>query len=493
MQNETGRIVEKAWGFAHVLREEGLSYLAYIEQITFLLFLKMAHEIAEREPCRAPLVPKGWGWDSLTPKTGPGLIEHYEAVLEKLSRERGMLGAIFRKPRPEIQNPRTLQRLIVDLIGTVGWTAMDADVKGDIYEGLLSRTASESPRGAGQYFTPRGLISAIVDCVQPTARDTVCDPAAGTGGFLLAAHKFAMKSGKLTPIESEHLKRDFVRGCELVPNTARLCVMNLYLHGVNADPSPIRAGVDALAEPPDRRFSVVLTNPPFGTKGSLPAARNRADLREGDDDLRRPDLWIVTANKQLNFVQHAFTLLEPGGRCAIIVPDNVLFEGGVGEAVRRNLLERCNVHTLLRLPPGIFYAQGVKANVLFFDRTPPERRAGLWVYDLRTSKHFTLKQRPIQRPDLDDFVECYRPNEMRKRKATWSERKPMGRWRRFDRDTLLSDAKVGLDLSWLRDEETQAASRDLPPSRDLAATIANELKVAFEEFQRVSARLNRTS
>jgi type I restriction enzyme M protein len=216
-------------------------------------------------------------------------------------------------------------------------------------------------------------------------------------------------------------------------------------------------------------------------------------MQEGDEGLRRPDLWIVTANKQLNFVQHAFTLLEPGGRCAIVVPDNVLFEVGVGEAVRRNLLERCNVHTLLRLPPGIFYAQGVKANVLFFDRTPPEPRAGLWVYDLRTNKHFTLKQRPIQRSDLDDFFECYRPNEMQKRRATWSERKPMGRWRRFDRDTLLTSSKVSLDLSWLRDEESQAASRDLPPSGDLAATIASELKVALEEFQRVSARLNRTS
>jgi type I restriction enzyme M protein len=494
MPSETKQIVDKAWAFAHVLREEGLSYLAYTEQITFLLFLKMAHEIAEREPRRAPLVPSGWGWDSLTAKTGPVLKEHYDRVLEKLSRQPGMLGDIFRKPRPEIENPRTLRRLIVDLVGGETWTAMDADVKGDIYEGLLARTAAESPRGAGQYFTPRGLIAAIVDCVHPTVEDTVCDPAAGTGGFLLAAHAFASKLAGPKPARSErnHLSRDFVHGWELVPNTARLCVMNLYLHGVDADPSPLHAGVDSLAEPPSRRFSVVLTNPPFGKKGAFPAGRKAVRTEEEDESglQARPDLWVVTANKQLNFLQHVYTLLESGGRCAIVVPDNVLSEAGAGEVVRRKLFERCNVHTLLRLPPGIFYAQGVKANVLFFDREQPPRSAGLWVYDLRKGKHFTLRQKPMLRSDLDEFVECYSPQELRRRRATWSPQRPQGRWRRFDHDVLLARDKLNLDLTWLGEEERRSAGADLPPSHELAATIADELRVALEHFQRVSAGLS---
>jgi type I restriction enzyme M protein len=494
MASETKQIVDKAWAFAHILREEGLSYLAYTEQITFLLFLKMAHEITEREPRRTPLVPEGWGWDSLTNKTGLALKEHYDGVLERLSRQPGMLGDIFRKPRPEIENPRTLRRLIVDLVGGENWTAMDADVKGDIYEGLLARTAAESPRGAGQYFTPRGLIAAIVDCVRPTVQDTVCDPAAGTGGFLLAAHSFASKcAGPKTsrPIR-KHLSHDLVHGWELVPNTARLCVMNLYLHGVDADPSPLHIGVDSLAEPPSRKFSVVLTNPPFGKKGSIPIGRKGKHTDDDEAPLRtRTDLWVMTANKQLNFLQHAYTLMESGGRCAIVVPDNVLSETGAGEVVRRRLFENCNVHTLLRLPPGIFYAQGVKANVLFFDRERPPRNAGLWVYDLRTDKHFTLRQRPIQRSDLSEFVKCYCPDKLNKRRATWSQRRPQGRWRRFDHSVLLAQDKVNLDLTWLAEEERRSASAELPPSHELAATIADELQAALKHFQRVSVDLNR--
>jgi type I restriction enzyme M protein len=372
---------------------------------------------------------------------------------------------------------------------------MDADVKGDIYEGLLARTAAESPRGAGQYFTPRGLIAAIVDCVRPTAKDTVCDPAAGTGGFLLAAHSFASKLAGPKPTRSErdHLSRKFVHGWELVPNTARLCVMNLYLHGVNADPSPLHIGVDSLAEAPSRKFTVVLTNPPFGKKGSLPVGRKTVGIEERESDIfPRTDLWTLTANKQLNFLQHAYSLLEPGGRCAIVVPDNVLSEAGAGEVVRRKLFEKCNVHTLLRLPPGIFYAQGVKANVLFFDRERPARGAGLWVYDLRTDMHFTLRQRPIQRSDLDEFVECYSPQHLGKRRATWSVKRPQGRWRRFDRDILLSRDRINLDLTWLREEEIRSANADLPPSHELAATITDELRTALEHFQRVTAGLNRS-
>ncbi len=489
MKTDTKQIVDKAWGFAHVLRDEGLSYLAYIEQITFLLFLKMADEVSARHPDRQPLVPQEWGWGSLLEKTGAELKEHYDAVLDRLSHQPGMLGDIFRKPRPEIENPRTLRRLIVDLIGSETWTAMDADVSGDIYEGLLARTASESPRGAGQYFTPRALIQAIVDCVQPTVKDTVCDPAAGTGGFLLAAHRFA--TGEVGPRathkEREHLARDFVHGWELVPNTARLCIMNLYLHGVNADPSPIRAGVDALATPSDRRFRVVLTNPPFGKKGSVAGGDDQGDLAAGE---RRPDFWVTTANKQLNFIQHVLTLLQPDGRCAIVLPDTVLTEGGGGEIVRRKLFEDCYVHTLLRLPPGIFYAAGVKANVLFFNRNPVGREAGLWVYDLREAKHFTLRKRPIQRSDFDEFVACYNPKAMDRRRPTWTQKNPQGRWRRFEWDALLRGDHGGTDLTWLRSEEAKAAGEALPSPQALATQITANLLTALERFQKVSDRLN---
>ena len=294
---------------------------------------------------------------------------------------------------------------------------MEADVKGDIYEGLLAKSAAESPKGAGQYFTPRELIKAIVDCVQPTADDTVCDPACGTGGFLLAAYDYVVKhQGKDARPGPEEAPADEVREglANIVPNTARLCIMNLYLHGIDADPCPIRSGVDSLASDPGERFSLVLTNPPFGKKSSIAIVNEAGELEKEDDAYERQDFWTTTKNKQLNFLQHVKTLLKINGRCAIVVPDNVLFEGGAGETVRRNLLKQCDVHTLLRLPTGIFYAQGVKANVLFFDAKPAQEKPWtktLWVYDLRTNMHFTLKTNPLKRSDLDEFVECYQPGK----------------------------------------------------------------------------------
>ncbi|MBY9064978.1 type I restriction-modification system subunit M [Sphingomonas yunnanensis] len=486
--SDTKQIVDRAWSYAHVLRDEGISYLAYIEQITFLLFLKMVDEIAAADPMRAPLIPHQWGWASLIERTGPDLIEHYERVLERLSQQPGMLGAIFRKPRPEIENPRTLRRLIVDLIGSENWSALAADVKGDIYEGLLARTASESPKGAGQYFTPRGLISAIVDCIRPTVKDTVCDPAAGTGGFLLAALEVAKAQARaLDETALAHLRTDFAHGSELVPNTARLCIMNLFLHGVDADPPPIRVGVDALAEAPGRRFSVILTNPPFGTKGTARGSEEE-DSSAPAGVQNRPDLAVATSNKQLNFLQHAVAMLEDGGRCAIVVPDNVLFEAGAGEAVRRRLLKTCHVHTLLRLPPGIFYAQGVKANVLFFDKRPSTPDEALWVYDLRTAKHFTLRQRPIQRSDFDEFVDHYADGSeaARRRRATEGT---SDRWRAYSHQNLLERDKTNLDLSWLREQVASANEASLAAPAEIANSIALDLRAAIERFDAVARRL----
>ena len=324
-----------------------------------------------------PLVPAGFDWPSLLARDGEELEAHYRRILTELPRQGGMLGEIFKKARQEIQNPATLKRLIVDLIDPEDWMSMRADVKGDIYEGLLAKSAQESPKGAGQYFTPRELIKAIVDCVRPGPDDTVCDPACGTGGFLLAAHDYVVREhgSSLDPDRKRHLRQDFVRGWEIVPATARLCIMNLYLHGIGPDESPIRSGVDSLANDPGERFSMVLTNPPFGKKSSVRIVNEEGELEAESDAYERQDFWTGTKNKQLNFLQHVKTLLRMHGACAIVVPDNVLFEGGAGETVRRNLLQAFDVHTLLRLPTGIFYAQGVKANVLLLRRQARAREA----------------------------------------------------------------------------------------------------------------------
>jgi type I restriction enzyme M protein len=501
MAIDSSQIVNKAWNYAHVLRDDGLSYMAYTEQITFLLFLKMADELTKPPYNRPPIVPSKYSWESLLKLDGAELETHYRLVLETLGNKPGMLGEIFKKARMEIQNPATLKRLIVDLIGVEQWTRMDSDIKGDIYEGLLARSAAESPKGAGQYFTPRELIKAIVDVMRPTPEDTVCDPAAGTGGFLLAAHKYVVDhfSKDLDPDQKKHLRKNFVQAWELVAATARLCIMNLYLHGIDADPCPVRSGVDSLASDPGQRFSMVLTNPPFGKKSSISIVNEETgDLEKEDHSYERQDFWTTTKNKQLNFLQHVKTLLKVNGRCAIVVPDNVLFEGGAGETVRRNLLKQFEVHTLLRLPTGIFYAQGVKANVLFFDAKPAQEAAWtkkVWVYDLRTNTHFTQKERPLKRDDLDDFVEVFRPAGRHARKPTWSETEgkgvgPEGRWRGFEYDELMRRDKANLDIFWLKDKSL-ADGDDLPEPNVLAREIADDLQTALDQFASIAEELKK--
>ncbi len=491
MDNHTQQIVNKAWSYAHLLRDDGLSYMAYTEQITFLLFLKMADEQTKPPYSRPPIVPPGYDWQSLLEKDGDELEVHYRHVLEELGRQPGMLGEIFKKARPEIQDPAKLRRLIADLIDRENWSPMQADVKGDIYEGLLQKSAAESPKGAGQYFTPRELIKGIVNVMRPTPDERVCDPACGTGGFLLAAHDHVVREHgrSLDPDQKKHLRGAFTRGWELVPNTGRLCVMNLYLHGV--DGARISSGADSLAQDPGERFSMVLTNPPFGKKSSVSFVTGEGELEREDVAYERQDFWTTTKNKQLNFLQHVKTLLAVDGRCAIVVPDNVLFEGGAGETVRRRLLEQCDVHTLLRLPTGIFYAQGVKANVLFFDKKPARKEAwtrDLWVYDLRTNSRFTLKQNPLRRHHLDEFVELYNPEDRQDREPTWSEENPEGRWRSFRYEELLKRDKVSLDLFWLRDESLED-SANLPDPDVIAEEIAEDLQAALEQFATIAADL----
>lgn len=304
------------------------------------------------------------------------------------------------------------------------------------------------------------MIQAIVDVMQPGPEESVCDPAAGTGGFLLAAHKYVVErhGAEMDRSQKRYVKEKLVEGMELVPNTARLCAMNLYLHGIGGAESPIRSGHDSLASPWGGQFSMVLTNPPFGKKSSVSYVNEEGQVAKEKQVVVRPDFWAATSNKQLNFVQHIYTLLKINGRAAVVVPDNVLFEGGAGEKIRRKLMAQCDVHTLLRLPTGIWYSPGVKANVLFFDRKPGREQAWtsrLWVYDLRTNMHFTLKQKPIARADFDEFVKCFKPGKIGRRKPTWSEANPDGRWRYYEYEELVKRDKASLDLFWLRDESLE--------------------------------------
>ncbi len=483
------QITQKLWNYCDVLLDDGVSYGDYVEQLTFLLFLKMADEQVALGA--ANIIPDGFGWQALKRKEGDALEVHYRHVLENLSKSAGLLGVIFRKAQNKIQDPAKLRQLVVELIGKENWSAMSADVKGDAYEGLLERNAQDVKGGAGQYFTPRPVIDAIVDCVRPQPGEVVADPACGTGGFLLSAHEYVRRHAELDRDQKRHLRFEALRGIELVPNVARLCGMNLYLHGIGPDGAdehapPIRTD-DALRDEPGWHADVVITNPPFGKKSSITIVNEEGDTDRQTLTYNRPDFWTTTSNKQLNFVQHVKSLLKIHGRAAVVVPDNVLFEGGAGETVRRNLLKECEVHTLLRLPTGIFYAQGVKANVLFFDRKPgaPEPwTKQIWVYDLRTNKHFTLKTRRMIRADLNEFVECDRPAERHHRTPTWSDATPDGRWRAYSYDEILARDKVSLDLFWLRDESLED-SAGLPDPHLLAQEIADDLRSALAQIEDV--------
>jgi type I restriction enzyme M protein len=471
------QIVAKLWSYCHVLRDTGVGTLDYVEQLTFLLFLKMAQEQFELTGQR--VVPEGLDWASLVALDADELETHYRKVLEDLGKQPGALGEIFQKATNKVQQPAILRRLIVDLIGSEDWTGMDADVKGDAYEGLLAKGITDGGTKAGQYFTPRALIRAMVDVMDPQPGDTICDPACGTGGFLLVAHEYLLDHNPvLDPDQRVQLREEAIRGTDIGELTYRLCVMNMLLHGIGSPtaPPPINRD-DSLAAHPGRHFSMVLANPPFGRKSSVAVVTEEGDEEREDLTIYRDDFWTTTNNKQLNFVQHIKTILAMNGRAAVVVPDNVLFEAGAGEIIRRGLLEECDVHTLLRLPTGIFYAQGVKANVLFFDRKPASETpwtSELWVYDLRTNKHFTLKRSPLTRADLDEFVACYN-------QADRSQRVQSERFQRYSYADLLALDKVNLDITWLKDDsESDGAS--LPDPDTLIAEIVEELTAAASEL-----------
>lgn len=483
MASESATIVQRLWNYCNVLRDDGMSYGDYVEQLTYLLFLKIDDENT-RVLGKASAIPGEYNWSSLRKLSGDELEVHYRQILSELGQGSGLIPVIFRKAQNRIQDPAKLERL-VELIDGETWIGLDIDIKGEIYEGLLEKNAQDTKSGAGQYFTPRPLIKAIVDVMRPAPGKTICDPACGTGGFLLAAHDLIADQNPLDRDQWEHLNHRALHGWEIVDNTARLCVMNLYLRGIGANggDSPIHVA-DSLAAHPGQYFDMVLTNPPFGKKSSVTFVTDEGEVRRETQNIVRDDFWVSTSNKQLNFVQHVRSILQQHGRAAVVVPDNVLFEGGAGEVVRRRLLNECDVHTLLRLPTGIFYAQGVKANVLFFDRKPASETPWtktLWIYDLRTNQNFTLKTRQLVRQDLDEFVACYHPENRHERQATWSETNPEGRWRAFPYDELAARDKVNLDIFWLRDESLED-SANLPEPDVLAREIVDELQAALAQF-----------
>lgn len=486
-------IVSKLWNYCNVLRDDGMSYGDYVEQLTYLLFLKMADERTKPPYSQPSTVPLDYSWPTLVKRDGDELFDHYRHTLENLGNEKGLLGLIFSKSQNKFQDPAKLRRLIVDLIDKENWSVMSADVKGDAYEGLLEKNAQDTKSGAGQYFTPRPLIQAIVDVIAPKPGETICDPACGTGGFLLAAHdSIVSHHPHMTKVESKALKEGTFKGWELVQATARLCAMNLMLHGISGLESDLPLQVsDSLAADPGDRFNIILTNPPFGKKSSTTIVAEDGKVGRETEIIERDDFWATTSNKQLNFIQHVRTLLKQHGRAAVVVPDNVLFEGGAGETIRRKLLHECDVHTLLRLPTGLFYAQGVKANVLFFERKPASETAWtkkLWIYDLRTNMHFTLKTDPLKRSDLDEFVQLYNPANRHQRSATWSPENPTGKWRCYDYADLIARDKASLDVFWLKDDSLED-SDNLPEPGILAAEIVADLEAALEQFRLIAEDL----
>ena len=495
MSEQTTTIISKVWGMCGPLRDDGVSYGDYLEQLTYLIFLKMSDEYSEPPYNKDTGIPKGYTWTDMNTLKGAELEEKYKSILEKLGEQGGILGKIFKQATNKVSNAAILFR-IVQMIDKEKWVSMSSDVKGEIYEGLLQKNAEDVKSGAGQYFTPRPLIRAMVKCLRPEPMKTIADPCCGSGGFFLAAQEFLTAPGNfvLGREEKEFLKNNTFYGNELVSNTYKLCLMNLYLHNIGDiyGNVPVSLG-DALLTDPGYRVDYVLTNPPFGKKSSITFTNEEGEQEDEDLVYNRQDFWTTSSNKQLNFIQHIITIMKATGKAAVVVPDNVLFEGGAGEIIRKKLLETTDLHTILRLPTGIFYKPGVKANVLFFDRKPagPETQTKeVWIYDFRTNIHFTLKQHPMTDEDLADFIKCYNSENRHMRSETWSEDNPDGRWRRFKVDDIFARDKTSLDIFWIKDKSL-ADLDNLPDPDVLASDIIDNLQSAIDSFNELIGTLNK--
>ena len=492
MSEQSTTIISKVWGMCNPLRDDGVSYGDYLEQLTYLIFLKMSDEYSKPPYKKETGIPQGYTWSDMSTLKGAELEDQYKATLEELAKQGGILGMIFAQASNKISNAAILYR-IVQMIDKEKWVSMSSDVKGEIYEGLLQKNAEDIKSGAGQYFTPRPLIRAMVECIRPEPKKTIADPCCGSGGFFLAAQEFITQNYTLDREDKEFLKNETFFGNELVAVTFKLSLMNLYLHNIGDiyGNIPIAHG-DSLLTDPGYRVDYVLTNPPFGKKSSITMTNEEGEEEEEELVYNRQDFWTTSSNKQLNFVQHINTILKATGKAAVVVPDNVLFEGGAGETVRKKLLQTTDLHTILRLPTGIFYKPGVKANVIFFDKRPasPDMQTKeIWIYDFRTNVHFTLKQHPMTDADLIDFIACYNPENRHERKKTWSEENPDGRWRRFSVDEILKRDKTSLDIFWIKDK-LLADLDNLPDPDVLADDIIENLQSALESFQELKKQLS---
>jgi type I restriction enzyme M protein len=471
---------QKIWSMANALRDDGIGKSDYLEQLTYLLFVKMADEYSKPPYKRNIGVPAKCAWNTLKSKSGSELFEHYEYILKTLAGQSGTLQQIYTGAQNKISNPAQLAK-VISMVDAEKWSSMSSDVKGDIYEDLLEKIAADTKSGAGQYFTPRALIDAMVRCIRPAPGKTIADPCCGSGGFLLAVKSFLEKNYTMNADEKKFLKFQTFKGWEIVQSTYRLCLMNLFLHNISDfEGTPPITRADSLIADPGERFDHILTNPPFGKKSSMTFTNEQGEQEQEDLIYNRQDFWATTSNKQLNFVQHIRTLLKANGTAAVVVPDNVLFEGGAGETVRKKLLETTDLHTILRLPTGIFYAQGVKANVIFFDNkaaAPKNQTKEVWIYDYRTNIKHTLKKNPLRETDLDNFVELYSPKNRHLRAETYSADNPDGRWRKFTYAEIIARDKTSLDITWIKsgdstDDTTLVELLDLIKAKSAAIAAA---------------------
>lgn len=464
-------LTKKVWTLATTLAGQGIGFTDYITQLTYLLFLKMDDENVKLFGDDSA-IPEGCRWSDLIDLDGLDLIEQYEKTLKELSEQSNLIGTIYTKAQNKIDKPVYLKKVIT-MINEEQWLVMDGDVKGAIYESILEKNGQDKKSGAGQYFTPRSLISTMVDVTRPQIGETVCDPACGTGGFLLAAYDY-MKVQSSDKEKSEFLREQALHGYDNTALVVTLASMNLYLHGIGTSRSPILCQ-DSLEKSPSVLVDVILANPPFGTRPS------------GSVEINRDDFYVETKNNQLNFLQHMMVMLKNGGRAAVVLPDNVLFEGGAGEVIRKKLLTEFNLHTILRLPTGIFYAQGVKANVLFFSKGTPTKE--IWFYDYRTGIKHTLATNPMQRHHLDDFVECYKSENILARKETYdAEANPNGRWRKYNVEDILKRDKTSLDITWIKqsDDDNDYTLAEL---MSMIQEKSDNISKAVAELQKLMANI----
>lgn len=431
IQKSEATLVKKVWDIANVLAAAGVGFTDYITQLTYILFLKMDAE--KEELGLGSSIPDGYKWKDIVELNGDDLIDKYEKVLKELSKDDGLIGTIFTKASNKINSPVHLAK-VFQMVGNENWYMMEGDFKGAIYESILEKNGQDKKSGAGQYFTPRALIKAMVDVIDPKITETIADPACGTGGFLLAAFDH-MKPQSRDLSKQNFLKNNALFGADNTALVVTLASMNLYLHDIGTEKSPIVCQ-DSLLDTSDRMFDVILANPPFGTRPQGSVAVDSA----------RPE-FIKTSDNQVNFLQHIMSIVKTGGRVAVVLPDNVLTDGKATAKVREKLLADFNLHTILRLPTGIFYAGGVKTNVLFFEKG--EKTRDIWVYDYRTGIKHTMATKPMTRANLDDFVNCYCSGHLEDRKETYSEENSNGRWRKFSEEEVYSRDQLKLDFKWI--------------------------------------------